>query len=106
MWAYTGNDLKMAEGDFGIGLTIIVNGVDFTDQDVIKLTFKKAVNDQNVILEKTYTPVNNTIELEFTAEESALFQVGNYVYAMDWYRGSELLCNVTPVAYFKVVDKV
>ena len=104
MWSYIGNNIRMAEGDFGIILPIIIKGGTFTDEDVIRITFKKAANDA-VILEKEYTPINNTIGLEFTEAESALFPVGTYVYTLDWYRGDVLLCNVTPLAYFKVFDK-
>lgn len=104
MWTYIGNNIRMTEGDFGIGLPIIIKGGIFTDEDVIRITIKKAANDA-VILEKDFTPIYNTIELKFTEAESALFPVGNYVYSMDWYRGDVLLCNVTPLAYFKVFDK-
>lgn len=105
MWTYIGNNIRMIEGDYGIGLPIIIKGAIFDDNDIIRITFKKTANDAP-ILEKEYTPIYNTIELKLTEAESALFPVGTYVYALDWYRDSVLLCNITPVAELRVFDKV
>lgn len=104
MWVANGNDLKMAEGDWGIDLPITVSGVEFTANDILKITFKKGMNT-TAILEQTYTPENNAINLVFTEEESALFTVGTYVYALDWYQNDLFMCNIIPCASLRVVDK-
>ena len=104
MWVANGNDLKMAEGDWGVELPITISGVEFTANDVLKLTFKKGMNT-TPILEQTYTPENNAINLVFTEAESELFTVGTYVYALDWYQDGLFLCNVIPCASLRVVDK-
>ena len=104
MWVSNGNDLKMTEGDWGIKLNITISGVAFTANDVLKITFKNSMNTAP-ILEQTYTPTNNAIDLEFTEAESELFPVGNYVYCLDWYQDGLFYCNVIPYASFRVVDK-
>ena len=105
MWTYIGNNIRMTEGDYGVILPIVIKGAVFQDNDVIKITFKDAVNG-TTILEQEYEPINNTVGLEFTEAESALFPIGEYVYSIDWFRDGQFLCNVTPVAGFKVFDKV
>lgn len=104
MWVVQGNNLSMAEDDYGIQLPIEVHGTVLTENDTIRITFKSAKNGQE-ILYKDYTPQENTVTLEFTAEESALFTIGTYVYSLDWYQNGLFLCNIIPCASFKVVDK-
>ena len=104
MWNVNGNDLKMCEGDYGIALPIKINGMTFASGDCVKITFKDE-NNGNEILVKDYSSVNNnTVNLEFTQEESALFPVGNYVYRMDAYQNGNYLNNIVPSASLKVVD--
>lgn len=94
----------MAEGDWGVALPITVDEVTLTSNDLLKFIFKDQ-NNGNVILTKEYTPVENTVNLSFTEEESALFPVGQYVYSLDWYQSGAFLCNIIPTATLKVVDK-
>ena len=104
MWIVSGHDLKMAEGDYGLTLPVSISGAEFSISDTIRLTFKTAKNGET-ILTKEYTPVEGVINLELTEAESALFSVGSYVYCLDWYQSGNFMCNVVPVAVFKVVDK-
>ena len=104
MWSNEGNNIKMAEGDFGIALPVTVSGVTLSVQDTLRFVFKRMRNGET-ILTKEYIPVNGMAPLEFTEEESALFRVGEYVYSLDWYQNGSFLCNVIPWAKFKVVDK-
>lgn len=104
MWSYDGNDIRMAEGDYGIALPVTVNGVTLSERDNLKFVFKKTRNGETV-LEKEYVPVNNTVGLELTEAESGLFHVGDYVYCLDWYQDGSFLCNIIPIARFRVVDK-
>lgn len=106
MWKASENYLSMAEGDYGIKLPFTVSGATLLDGDSIRFTFKNSINGI-AILEKEYTLfVNNSAELEFTEEESALFSVGNYVYNMDWYHDGNFMCNLIPHGVLRVVDKV
>lgn len=104
MWDVHQQNISMVEGDYGIKLPITVSGAEFEENDVLKLVFKDEANGE-VILEKEYTPTENTIDFELTAEESALFQVGTYVYTLDWYQSENFLCNIISGSGFKVVDK-
>lgn len=105
MWRVSGNTLTAAEGDYGIQLPITVSGTTLTSSDTLKFTFKGATNGTTV-LEKELAPTNNTVNLEFTAAESELFEVGVYVYSLDWYQNGIFMCNLIPKGIFKVVDKV
>lgn len=106
MWGVSGNDITMAEGDWGIELPIGISGVTFSASDALKLTVKSRKNGA-VFLEKTYTDIeNNTIRLTLTKAESEALGVGSYVYCLDWYQDGAFLCNIIPFADFGVVDKV
>lgn len=94
----------MAEGDYGLSLPITISGTTLSTSDTIKLTFKDKQNG-SLILEKDLTPSNNSVKLSLTSAESALFPVGQYVYALDWYQLGNFMCNIVPVGLFKVVDK-
>lgn len=108
MWAVIGSNLQMAEGDYGIALTVEMEseeGVTLGALDSIRIVFKTSING-DLILEKNYDGIeNNTVDLEFTREESALFPVGSYVYGLDWYQSGNFMCNLITSALFKVVDK-
>lgn len=105
MWAVNGNDLQMAEGDFGIQLPVTVNGTTLGNGDALKFTFKTRKNGQT-ILEKNFSEIEqNTVNLELSEEESALFPVGFYVYSLDWYQNGIFMCNIVLCSPFKVVDK-
>lgn len=104
-WNVTGQNLSMAEGDYGIALPIEISGVTLGQQDSIKITFKTAVNGDEVFAKEFDGIVDNTISLELTEEESALLPVGSYVYSLDWYQSGNFMCNIIPSASIKVVDK-
>lgn len=103
-WSVKNTTLSMAEGDWGVALPITVDEVTFTENDVLKFTFKDQ-NNGNTLLIKEYPPVENTVNLSFTEAETALFPVGQYVYSLDWYQSGAFLCNIIPTATLKVVDK-
>lgn len=106
MWNAKNTTISMTEGDFGIILPIKVDGVDLGENDAVKITFKTAKNGET-ILEKTYSSEisENTVPLQLSSAESALFDVGEYAYSMDWYQAGNFLCCLVPAASFKVVDK-
>lgn len=105
MWDTKGLTVSMAEGDYGIILPVAIEGVTLGTQDSIKIVFKTSING-DLILEKNYDGIeNNTVNLEFTAEESALFPVGSYVYSIDWYQSGNFMCNIIAGSPLKVVDK-
>lgn len=104
-WYVNGNNLQMAEGDYGIALPVTITGVTFVAADSVKLTFKDRMNG-NTILTKDFTNISqNTVSLELTAAESALLPVGSYVYSLDWHQNGAFMCNIIPCATLKVVDK-
>lgn len=98
-------NLEMAEGDYGIELPVTLNGTTLTSSDCIKFTFKDSMNGTTILEKELTNPVQNTVKLVFTAQESALFEVGCYVYSMDWYQSGAFMCNIIEGALFKVVDK-
>ena len=105
MWNVIGVNLQITEGDYGVALPVEIKGTTLGAQDSIKLTFKTAVNGDE-ILSKTFDGItDNTVSLELTDEESALFSVGGYVYCLDWYQNGNFMCNIIPYAQFWVVDK-
>lgn len=104
MWGVIGNNLQMAEGDYGLTLPITISGTELTAADTIKLTIK-AAKDGEAIIEREMIPTDNTVSFTITAAETALLTVGVYVYALDWYRGGQFMCNIIPIGTLKVVDK-
>lgn len=101
-----GSYMQMAVGDFGIQLPFSVSDVTLTQSDTIRFAFARP-DGSGVVLTKNYNnPQNNTVNLEFTEAESALFSVGKYLFSMDWYRGEELMCNLIKAGIFEVAGKV
>ena len=94
----------MAEGDYGLSLPITISGTTLSTSDTIMLTFKDKQNGSTILV-KDLTPTDNAVTLNLTEAESALFPVGVYVYALDWYQLGNFMCNIVPVGIFKVVDK-
>ena len=103
MWDVSGTKIKVPEGDYGIQLPVTVYGTTLSAQDKLRFIFKDDV-DGVTILEKEFTPVNNTVNLEFTESEGGLFSPGAYVYRMDWYQNGIFMCNLIPVGIFVVVN--
>lgn len=105
MWRVNRQELRMAEGDWGIQLPITISGTEFSANDEVKLTIKTTMNGTTV-LEKTFSSIiDNTMNLELTEAETALLTIGTYVYSLDWYQDGAFMCNIIPVATLKVVDK-
>jgi hypothetical protein len=104
-WSVNGQNLAMAEGDYGIKLPVTIKGTTLGAQDSIKLTFKAAVNGEEILSKEFDGIIDNTVSLELTEEESALLPVGAYVYSLDWYQSGNFMCNIIPSASLKVVDK-
>jgi len=108
MWALItdeGANVSFVEGDYGIILPIIVDGIEIDPSDSVKVTVKDGKNG-NTVVEKVITGIeDNTIPLSFTAAESSSLPVGKYVYNLDWYHNSTFLCNILNNAMLKVVDK-
>lgn len=105
MWAVQGLTIQMAEGDYGIELPVTISGTTLTASDTLKFVILTAKNGR-VLLEKEYTNISeNTVNLELTEEESALFTPRIYVYRLDWYQDGQFMCNLISEAMFWVVDK-
>lgn len=105
MWGGTYSDLRMTEGDFGLALPFTITGFTLGANDSLKFTFKQRKNGA-VLLEKTYDSITeNTVNLEFTEEESALFKPGSFAYSLDWYQDGSFLCNIIESGILKVGDK-
>lgn len=105
MWQNNGDNIEMAEGDFGFSLPITVSGIAFGPSDALRMVVKPFAGGP-VLYKKEFTNVlGNVIQVNLTAEESAALKVGTYVYRLDWYRGATLLCNIVKAAKFKVVKK-
>lgn len=104
-WSSNGNNLSMCEGDWGIQLPVKLDGTTLTAQDCLRFTFKTEKNG-NTLFTKEYSNIEgNTVNLELTEAESALLPTGIYAYSLDWYQDGAFLCNITPSAQLKVVDK-
>lgn len=105
MFTVIGNEIQMTEGDYGLQLPVTISGTTLTASDEILFTLKNKLNGDTV-LTKTYTDIqDNTFNLEITEAESALLSVGNYVYSLDWYQDGAFMCNIIPLAGFKVGEK-
>lgn len=104
MWSVNKNDLTMAENDYGIKLPITISGMTLAANDCIHIVIKKAVNGTEILTKEFSDIQENTVNLEFTAAESALLPVGKYVYRLDVYEDGNYLCNLIPSAALKVVD--
>ena len=105
MWVVNKQTLQMTEGDWGIELPISIDGVTLTTSDEVMVTIKTEKNGETVIVKNYANISDNTINLSLTEAESALLEVGTYVYSLDWYQDGAFLCNIIPAASFKVVDK-
>lgn len=104
MWVVNGTDLSMAEGDYGLTLPITISGTTLTENDRIKLAVKRTRNGA-LVVEKTMTPTENTVDFVLSRADSDLLKAGAYVYALDWFQDGNFLCSIIPDGNFKVVDK-
>ena len=105
MFIANGTQLRMAEGDYGIALPTVVSGTTLGAQDSLRFTFKSRVNAETILVKDYPSPVQNTVQLEFTEAESALFSPGGYVYSLDWYQSGSFMCCLVEAGQFIVGDK-
>lgn len=97
--------IEMTEGDFGIVLPISIGGIEVTDSDKFSLKIYKE-KDGEPIIEKIFENIdNNTLELQFTEEESKKFEIGDYYYDLDWYQKGAFLSNILASRKFTIKDK-
>lgn len=106
MWNVSGTTLIMTEGDYGIKLPVTISGTTLGAGDSVKLIFKAKQNGDELLVKDFDSITDNTVDLDLTEAESALFSVGSYVYSLDWYQDGNFMCNIIPSAILKVVDKV
>lgn len=108
MWKTKKNstDLTMTEGDFGISIPYTVKiGAEIDAQDSVLLTIKTEKNGEPLFT-KTFTGIaHNTIDFVFTESESEQLEVGNYLYTMDWYKGTQFYYCIVDNGKLKVEDK-
>ena len=105
-WSVSGNNLTMCEGDYGVKLKTTLNEeITLSASDKVLFTFKTQKNGDTLFTKEYGDIQDNIVWLEFTQEESALLPVGTYAYSLDWYQNGAFLCNITPSALLKVVDK-
>lgn len=105
MWDVSELRITMTVGDYGIELPLTVTDVEFSANDKLELTIKKAMHG-DALVAKTFENIEgNTVKLELSAEESAALPVGSYVYKLDWYQNGVFMCNIIKKADYKVVDK-
>lgn len=105
MWRSSGTTIEMTVGDYGIGLPIKISGVEFGQSDSVKLRISSARNLTEKLSVEFSDIADNTVELKLTEAQSELLPVGDYVYALDWYRDEVFMCNVIPQGAFRVVKK-
>lgn len=99
-------DISMTEGDFGIDLPFTMEGLPVSPlTDVIRITVKTEKNGEALLTKEFTVDDENTIELSWTEEESALLIPGSYIYNLDWYSEGVFMCNVINNAKLKVEDK-
>ena len=105
MWTIlAGQTIQMVDGDYGLELPIMINGVTLGGSDEIML---KIARGNDVLIEKTYGNISdNKVNPVLSEAETALLPVGNYCWGLDWYRDGVFMCNVVARNGFKVVDKL
>ena len=107
MWKVDNQNLaiSMAEGDYGVALPIVIKGADMGEGDAVLFTIKDRSNGDTVLSKTITTIVSNTANLQLTSADTALLEIGTYLYSLDWYHNEQFMCNVVPRATFRVVDK-
>lgn len=100
------NKLSMVEGDYGLTLPLIINGITIDKDDKINFYIKKDRNGEKIIDQIYENIVDNTIGLTFSEEEAEKLQVGKYKYAIDWYKKDVFNGNLVKEKDFEVEDKL
>lgn len=99
-------DITMTEGDYGMEMSIAIEGVSISTSDTITITIKKERNGREILTKDFTINEDNTIDLVWTEAESDELKVGTYLYALDWYRNGVFMCNIVNGAKLKVEDKI
>lgn len=99
-------DITMTEGDFGIEMSIAIEGVSISAADTITITIKKEKNGKEILTKDFTINEDNTIDLVWTEAESDDLKVGTYYYRLDWYKNGVFMCNIVNNAKLKVEDKL
>lgn len=100
------NKLSMVEGDYGLDLPLIINGITIASADKLNFYIKQDRNSEKII-DQTYENIkDNTFNLTFTKEESEKLPVGRYKYAIDWYKENTFCGNLIKYSDFVVEDKL
>ena len=102
-WKESGLSLQMAEGDYGVPLTIEFEGITFTARDQIDFVICRGEVE---LITKTFSDIsNNTVELVISREETERLPVGRYLYRIDWYQDYAFMDNLAPNGLLIVIDK-
>lgn len=97
--------IEMTEGDFGIVLPISISGIELNGSDKFSLKIFEEIDGEPIITKTFENIVDNTLELQFTQEESQKLEVGSYYYDLDWFQDDTFLSNILRARTFKVNDK-
>lgn len=97
--------ITMTEGDYGVVLPISIGGIELTCNDKFALKIFKEIDEEPILTKTFENIIDNTLELQFTEEESKLFEVGSYYYDLDWFQDDTFLSNILRARTFKVNDK-
>ena len=97
-------DLIMDEGDYGVEIDLGFTGVTISALDTVKVEVRKEKNGE-IIVEKEYTGVTDTLSLSWTEAETELLTPGTYVYNLDWYSNGVFMCNLINNSKLQVRDK-
>ena len=100
------NKLSMVEGDYGLTLPLIINGITISTDDKLNFYIKKDKNSEKIVDQNYENIENNTINLTFSKEESDRLPIGNYKYAIDWYKQDTFCGNIIKEKDFEVEDKL
>lgn len=90
----TGLDIDYTEGDtFKFGLTV---GEEYENVHSLRLQIIKAGINEDVLVEKTYTPSGNIFTIQLAYSDTVKLIAGtSYEYRLSFYRGSEVVTTIS-----------
>ena len=103
MWKVNVIDIQMTEGDYGIALPVTIEGIDHEVNDSVAFTVKDKVDGDPLILNVYVLETAPTFDIIMDRNDE--LPVGEYVYTMDWLRGTQFRCNIISCGVFRVVNK-